>query len=173
MHACFVSNLYKQKYQFLKGSKMSESNYRIKYRKGDFEIDVQGDKDWVENKFREFVEGTVVVGATGEAAPREVGVLPASSLAEFLRVKGNPSKHTDVAIIFSYWLHKKEKMSSYNVDDIEKCYVETRISKVKNIGDLMNRVQGKAYLMPASAKKDGKKAWVITKTGEEYVKQLK
>jgi len=147
----------------------NETNYRLKYRKGDFEVDVQGDKTWVENKFKELTEGKLI-GL--EELPPETKGLP-TSLVEFIRAKGNPSKHPDITIVFSYWLHKKEEMSSYNVDDIEKCYDETRISKPKNIGDLMNRVQGKGYLMPASEKKEGKKAWVITRTGEEYVEQMK
>lgn len=32
---------------------MGETNYRIKYRKGDFEIEIEGDKDWVEKEFKE------------------------------------------------------------------------------------------------------------------------
>ena len=153
-----------------KGCNMGETNYRIKYRKGDFEVEVQGDKAWVEKKFNELTEGKVV--APEEKITPEVKVLP-TSLVEFIKAKGNPSRHTDIAIVFSYWLQKKEKMSSYNVDDIEKRYIEARITKPKNIGDVMNRVQGKGYIMPASKKKDEKKAWVITRTGEEYVEKMK
>lgn len=148
---------------------MSETNYRIRYRKGDFEVEVQGDKDWVEKKFKELTEGKVV---TLEGITPEVEALP-TSLVEFVKAKGNPRKHTDIAIVFSFWLHKKEKMSSFNVDDIERCYTEARIPKPKNIGDLMNRVQGRGYLMPAPKKKDNKKAWIITTSGEKYVKQMK
>ncbi|MCP8309424.1 MAG: hypothetical protein H3Z53_09965 [archaeon] len=148
---------------------MNEINYRIKYRKGDFEVEVQGDKEWVEKKFKELAEGKVVAP---EAPTPEVKVLP-TSLVEFIKAKGNPSEHTDIAILFSYWLHKKEKMGSYNKDDIEKCYTEARITKPMNITDVMNRLQGKGYLMPAPEKKDNKKAWVITRSGEEYVEQMK
>lgn len=146
----------------------NETNYRLKYRKGDFEVDVQGDKTWVENKFKELTEGKLV---TMEEAPPKVEGLP-ESLGEFIRARGNPSKHGDIAIVFSYWLHKKEKMSSYNIDDIEKCYDDTRTRKPKNIGDAMNKAQAKAYLMPASKKKERRKAWVITRAGEEYVEKM-
>lgn len=148
---------------------MSESNYRIKYKKGDFEVDVQGDKAWVEKKFKELTEGEVVAP---EKITPEVKELP-TSLGEFIRAKGNPSGHTDRSMIFSYWLHKKEKTSSYNRTDIANCYSEARIAPPKNITDIMNTNQRKAYLMPASEKKDGLKAWVITRPGEEYVEQMK
>jgi hypothetical protein len=159
---------------------MSEANYRIRYRKGDFEVEVQGDKVWVEGKFKELSEGKIVVSKavateaiTTEAATPQVEELP-TSLAEFVKAKGNPSGHTDLTIVFSYWLHHKEKMSSYNKTDIEKCYSESRIPKPANITDLMNKNQKKGYLMPPpEEKKDKKKAWVITKTGEECVEHMK
>jgi hypothetical protein len=149
--------------------RMSETSYRIRYRKDNFEVEVQGDKEWVEKKFKELTEGKAVALET--TVPK-AGVLP-TSLVEFIKAKGNPSDHTDIAVIFSYWLHKKEKMSSYNKVDIENCYTEARITKPTNTTDVMNRVQGKGYVMPASEKKDKKKAWVITRSGEEYVEQLK
>lgn len=150
-------------------STMNDTNYRIKYRKGDFEVEVQGDKDWVEKKFKELTEGKVVAP---EATTPKVEGIP-TSLVEFVKAKGNPSGHNDIAIIFSYWLHKKQNMSSYNKVDIERCYSEARIPKPANITDVMNKNQGKGYLMPATEKKDKKKAWVITGSGEDYVEQMK
>jgi len=148
---------------------MSEANYRIRYKKGDFEVELQGDKDWVDSKFKELTESKTI----SPAVTSSKGVVPATSLVEFIKAKGNPSDHTDIAIIFSYWLHKKEKMISYNKTDIENCYAKARITKPANVTDLMNRVQGKGYVMPASEKKDNKKAWVITRSGENYVEQMK
>lgn len=148
---------------------MSERNYRIKYRKDDFEVDVQGDKEWVEQKFKELTERKAV-------APKEVPTkteLVSMSLAEFVRTKGNPSRNTDRAIIFSYWLHHRENVTSYNINDIRKCYSDARITPPNNLTDTMNLNQGKGYLMHVSEKKDGKKTWVITQTGEEYVEQMR
>lgn len=148
---------------------MSETSYRIRYRKDNFEVEVQGDKEWVEKKFKELTEDKTIAPQT---IVSKAEVLP-TSLVEFIKNKGNPSSHTDIAIIFSYWLHKKEKIGSYNKDDIENCYTVARITKPKNVSDVMNRLQAKGYLMPANQKKDNKKAWIITKSGEEYVEQLK
>lgn len=149
---------------------MSETNYRLKYRKGDFEVEVQGDKGWVEKKFKELTEQKVSIP---EVTTPEGKALP-MSLVEYVRAKGNPDGHSDLSMIFAYWLHHKRKMSSYNSIDIGNCYSEARITPPKNIPDTMNKNQGKGYLMTASEKKDGRKAWVITHpTGEEYVEQMK
>ncbi|HEX69385.1 MAG TPA: hypothetical protein ENG10_03720 [Candidatus Bathyarchaeota archaeon] len=145
---------------------MVEGTYKIKYRKGDFEIELQGDKEWVERKFQEFIEGKAVTVTAIRAKE-----LP-DSLVEFLRNKGTPRKHTDIAIIFSYWLFHRENMQAYNIDDIAKCYDEARIKMPKNLTDTMNKLQKKGYVKPVG-EKDGKKAWIITQSGEEYVEQMK
>jgi hypothetical protein len=159
---------------------MDDANYRIKYKKRDVEIEVQGDKAWVEKKFKELTERKMAIPEA--ITPEESSThstkalaeeLPAS-LVELIKSKGNPSGHTDLALIFSYWLHHKEKMNSYNKIDIENCYSEARITKPTNATDIMNKNQKKGYLMlPTEKLKDGKKAWVITQTGEEYIEQMK
>jgi len=146
---------------------LDETNYKIRYRKDNFEIELQGDREWVEQKFREFMENKKVeprVITTGAKT------LP-DSLVEFLKSKGNPRSHTDRATVFSYWLFHKENMETYNVDDIAKCYDEARITKPRNLTDTMNRLQAKGYVKP-TGEKEGKKSWVITQSGEEYVEQM-
>lgn len=147
---------------------MAETNYRIRYRKGDFEIEFQGDKEWVEKRFKDFIGEKIVEPI---ALVAKVKALP-DSLVEFLKSKGDPKEHIDRIIVFSYWLFHKENLKSYNVDDIERCYDETRIAKPTNINAFMNELQAKGYLKLAG-EKDGKKAWVITRTGEEYVEKMK
>ncbi|MEM3580195.1 MAG: hypothetical protein QXH40_04985 [Candidatus Bathyarchaeia archaeon] len=146
---------------------MTETSYRFKYKKGDFEIEIQGDKEWVEKKFKEVMGEKIIEPATLIA---KVKALP-DSLVEFLKIKGDPKEHIDRIIVFSYWLFYKENLKSYNVDDIERCYDETRIAKPTNIHAFMNDLQAKGYLKPAG-EKDGKKAWVVTRTGEEYVEKM-
>ncbi|MCX8000384.1 MAG: hypothetical protein N3A69_15765 [Leptospiraceae bacterium] len=147
---------------------MTETSYKIKYRKGDFEIELQGDKEWVEKKFKDFIEEKIVEPT---AIVAKAKALP-DSLVEFLKSKGDPKEHIDRIIIFSYWLFHKENQKSYNVSDIERCYDEARIAKPTNIHAFMNELQAKGFLKPTE-EKDGKKAWVITRTGEEYVEKMR
>jgi hypothetical protein len=158
---------------------MSDANYRIRYKKGDFEIEVQGDKAWVEGKFEELRKDmpTQITPPTflspQTTAPTAVDTKLPSSLAEFIKSKGSPSEHTDIEVLCAYWLLKKENMISYNVADIQNCYDEARIAKPANINGIMNRIQESGYIMAVKEKKDGKKAWVITGTGEKYVQEMK
>jgi len=157
---------------------MSEANYRIRYKKRDFEIEVQGDKAWVEGKFEQ-LKKDMLSKAVMSDSPTSQTTTPiagettlAGSLVEFIRGKGNPRGHTNRAVLFAYWLFKKENMSSYNTTDIEKCFDETRLPKPANTSDVMNRLQAQGFVT-TTAEKDGKKAWVITGTGEQQVEQMK
>jgi len=148
---------------------MNDINYRIKVRKGDFEVEVQGDKDWVEGKFKELTTQEVAISIAKEVAGKG---MPAT-LGEFLDLKGNPSKHTDSVAIFAYWLFQVEKMATFNVQDILDCYNKTRKPKPSNVNQIINQNVTSHIFAEAPEKKDGLKAWVITRTGEEYVEQMK
>lgn len=160
---------------------VDESYYRIKYRKKDFEIEVQGDKEWVEKKFEALTNAgyhentSTATKSTNEASPDANPTQvtnPELSVVEFLRSKGNPKTHTDRVLVFCYWLHYFKKIDSYNVKDIETCYSEARIIQPKNLSDSLNKVQKKGYIMPVSDEKEKMKTWVITQSGEEYINSL-
>lgn len=155
---------------------MSETNYRIKYRKGDFEVDVQGDKDWVEAKFKELTTKEItIVGAKVpkiEGAKIEEVALP-SSLAEFIRQKGSPSRHSDLVTIFGYWLFHKRGIRVFNRIDIETCYSDARIPESTNTAQIINGAQGMGYFRREEERKENLIAWTITPTGEKHVEQMK
>lgn len=160
----------------MEGYNMSETNYRIKYKKGNFEVEVQGDKDWVEAKFKELTTKEItIVGAKVpkiEGAKIEEMTLP-SSLAEFIRQKGSPSRHSDLVIIFGYWLFHKRGIRVFNRIDIEACYSDARIPESTNTAQMINGAQAAGYLRREGERKDGKIAWTITPTGEKQVEQMK
>lgn len=147
---------------------MSETNYRIRYRKDNFEVEVQGDKEWVEKKFEELTSKQISI----VEERHEVKGMP-GTLGEFLDMKGDPKKHTDITAIFAYWLFKVEHMESFNVKDILDCYDRTRKTKPANTNETINGNVERHIFEVAKEKKDGFKAWVITRTGEEYVEQMK
>lgn len=150
---------------------MSENSYRIKYRKGDFEVDVQGDKEWVEQKFKELTESKLI--HKKEIPPESKEMVLPSSLAEFVRQKGNPSRHTDLITIFGYWLFHKLNTRAFNKRDIESCYADTRISESSNTSQQINNVQASGYFRRVAEEKDSLTAWTITPTGEDYVEEMK
>ena len=150
-----------------------DNSFRIRIKKGDFEIEVQGDKKWVEEKLKELMKIEITSPSSLSVLPSPIPSGLPDSIVEFLKLKGNPNTHTEITMIFSYWLTKKEKTKIFNFLDIERCYEEALISKPANITDVMNANQRKGYLRASPEKKDGKKAWIMTLTGERYVEQMK
>jgi predicted nucleotidyltransferase component of viral defense system len=163
-------------YNVIKGGfKMLETRYVIKYRKNDLEIEVQGDKAFVEEKFKELFElnpfeirreNDIASPALSQSEGRRQ-----VSLAEFLKSK-NPKSHGDKILVFGYYLEKVMGESSFNMDDIEKCYIQARISKTKNFPQYIAQLIRDGSLMEAEEKKDNKKAWILTDSGLKYVENL-
>ena len=152
-----------------------KQHYRIKIKKGDLEIEVQGDKKWVEAKFKELsdeMKSIKLVDFTQPPTPSDPtpSGLP-DSISEFLKQKGSPKTHTDRAMVFSYWLSKKKNTFSYNSVDIDQCFQEALIAKPANTNDRMNSNQKKGFLLRAPDK-DDLKTWRITSSGEEYVQNM-
>lgn len=147
---------------------MDSIPYKIGFRRGDFEIILQGDKDWVELKFKDLMSREFEVKNL-----EKQNINPANdTLGEFLDRKGNPEKHTDVVAIFAYWNFKKEGLEAFNVKDIINAYDKTRRPKPSNPNQIINQNVSTHIFAEAKEKKDNLKAWVITRTGENYVEQL-
>lgn len=146
------------------------TGYRIKLRQGDYEVEVQGDKDWVETKFSELTNQKVILPLQPDVNDKKI---ISETIGEFLDLKGDPSKHTDAVVTFAYWLFKVENISSFNVQDILNCYDSTRKVKPSNVNQIVNQNVASHLLADAPEKKDNLKAWVITRKGEEYVEQMK
>ncbi len=148
---------------------MDDLHYKIRVKKADFEVEVQGDKQWVEEKFRELSEG---VHMTPEESVEKVEQIP-ETLVELLEQKGNPQKHTELVTVFAFWLLKAKKIESFNAKDIVSCYDRTRRVKPKNTNQIINANVRSNLFAEANEKKDGYKAWFVTHTGEEFVENLK
>jgi hypothetical protein len=148
---------------------LSSITYRLRVKRADFEVEVQGDRDWVEKKFKELTTERIIIPAPenieAESMPETIG--------EFLDLKGNPSKHTDSVAVFAYWLFKVEKVETFNVQDILSCYDRTRKAKPSNVNQIINQNVASHFFADAPERKDSLKAWVITRKGEEYVEQMK
>jgi hypothetical protein len=152
---------------------MEGLTYKIKLKKDNFEVEVQGDKDWVENKFTEL---TSLKGQEGQKKGEEkriiIGEMPAT-IVEFFELKGNPKRHADIAVSCAYWLSKVKNVQFFNAKDIEDCYDEIKEPKPRNMNDVLDSNIEKRWFGEHSGLKNGKKAWEILRTGIEYVEQMK
>jgi len=127
--------------------------YRIRIKKGNVEVEVEGDKDFVEkhigelknelSRFREMPveDGEKLIEKTNEG-------LGDMSLAEFYKLK-SPKDHNETVMIFVYWMTEKENKEEITPRDIDKCYSKIGVPKPANIPDIMKKLASgkKAYIV--------------------------
>lgn len=95
------------------------------------------------------------------------------SLAEFLRRK-NLKSDADRTICIAYFIEMVESRSEeegVNSKDITVGFRNARCAVPSNVSDQLGRCAGRG-LIQGGGKKDGRKAWTLTNTGIEYVKNL-
>lgn len=90
---------------------------------------------------------------------------------EFLATK---DAHTEVkkVLVFGYYLEHTEGLESFNAVDLISVFRSSKERPPKNINDVVNKnINPGKFIMDAAEKKDDKKAWVLTSTGEKYVEE--
>lgn len=90
------------------------------------------------------------------------------SVKEFLLAK-KVSSAMEKTLALAYYLEHIEHIASFNINDIVNAFQAARERVPANPNDMVNKNIAKALLMEASEMKDGKKAWVLTATGEKFV----
>lgn len=90
------------------------------------------------------------------------------SAKEFLIGK-NISSELQRVVALAFYLERQEGLSSFNVSDLEAAFRQAREKLPKNMNDAVNKNIARGFLMEAAGKKDSKKAWQLTATGERYV----
>ena len=101
------------------------------------------------------------------------GISPASKLKkqsarEFLITK-NASSESLKVLVFAYFLEQNDGLQSFNVSDLDAAFRSAREAPPKNLNDAVNKCVARGFLMEAREKKDAKKAWQLTSTGERFV----
>jgi len=155
---------------------MSEENFRIRIRKGDIEIEIEGKKDFVEKhyqKLKEEILGIPIdiekhVAKSKAKKEKEKDKQLLISLPEFYKEK-NPKSHPDKTLVFAYWLTKKENIEEFQASDILECYDKARIRKPANIRDVLGQVSTatRALLLRSSQKGE----YTLSLTGMTYVEE--
>lgn len=90
------------------------------------------------------------------------------SIKEFLVTKkvDDDVKRT---LAIAYFLEHIEKNTSVNTDDLKKAFNLAKCPPPTNINDKVNMNIKNAHMMEAAEKKDSKKAWILTATGEQFI----
>ena len=72
-------------------------------------------------------------------------------------------------LLIAYYIEKITRVTSFNIDDIEKTYRSAKEQIPTNLNDKINKNIGKGFLMEAVEKKNNKKAWELTSLGEKSI----
>lgn len=91
-----------------------------------------------------------------------------SSAKEFLMTKELKSE-TQKVLALGYFLEYMEGMESFNVTDLEAVFRSAKERRPKNMNDAVNKNIKRGFLMEAAGKKESKKAWCLTSTGEKHL----
>lgn len=90
------------------------------------------------------------------------------SIKEFILSK-KPKDDVQRTLVIGYYLEKYESFSSFNAKNLENGFRKAKETVPKNINDKVNLNIKNGHMMEAREKKDNKKAWVLTASGERFV----
>jgi hypothetical protein len=90
------------------------------------------------------------------------------SIREFMLSK-NPKNEMQKTLAIGYYLEKYDDLSSFNAKDLENGFRRAKEKIPGNINYQVIRNIQKGYMMEAEEKKDKRKAWYLTNSGEKYV----
>jgi hypothetical protein len=114
-------------------------------------------------KLEEYFSGTGLI-----SAPK----IKKLSAKEFLMTKSIKAD-TQKVLALGYFLEHMEGLASFNVPDLEVVFRLAKEKLPKNMNDAVNKNITRGFLMEAEGKKDSKKAWCLTSTGERYIENEK
>lgn len=90
------------------------------------------------------------------------------SIKEFLKEK-KPKGFTQIALAIGFYYEIYEGLTSFNTKDLEEGFGSSKEPPPKNLNDTANLNVKSGYMMECKERKDNKKAWVLTQSGEDYV----
>lgn len=103
-------------------------------------------------------------------AARRSAVPKKMSAKEFLLTKTFKSE-VEKTLLLAYYLERVGDMPSFNINDVVSIFQAAKEKKPVNPSDAVAKNVARGFLMDASERKDGKKAWTLTSTGEKYVEE--
>lgn len=136
--------------------------FRIRVRKGELELEVQGTENFVVDQYDKL--NRLLHLEQDQMILEEKKM----SLGEFLD-KMQPKAHTEEIIIFAYYSEKMLQELYFNVADISELYSKSKIKSPANINDTINALVRKGLLIESDEEKGNLKCWTISRSGIELV----
>lgn len=100
--------------------------------------------------------------------PLSPAVTKKLSIKEFL-LETPPGNDVQRTLAIGYFLETRGGMASFTSAELEKGYRDAKETMPTNIGVNIKRCIGHGHMMEAEEKKNNKTAYVITRSGEQFV----
>jgi hypothetical protein len=154
--------------------------YRIKIVRGENQFEVEGDKKFVLDMLakrddfqetpttREKLSTSPIIPVAQKASATGKNV----SVGEFIRQLGF-TKHTEMVLAFGYFLEKMAGQKSFTPADINTCYYEAKLESSNTSQMIIQNIRSGRMMQARKGEKEGKKAYTLTQTGEEFIEKRK
>ena len=117
--------------------------YRLKFKQGDTEFEIEGDRNYVSKTYQEMKE---VLGLFQPAKPVLAGDARSTKSVKVVHLKSSAGKsasprefidryglkrHVDIVLAFGYFLEKTRGLKTFTGADINTCYYEAKVEPLK------------------------------------------
>lgn len=154
---------------------------KIKMKYHDFELEVEGEESFVENKIRDIPSvldrllltnnNVYINDSSTKESPKSLNISKASerqSLNSFVKEKGF-CNDMDLVLGVVYYLEIYDGKEYFTSKDIKECLKKGKFSSNMNIADIINKNIRKGYLEEQSEKQEGFKSFIMLNDGKDYI----
>ncbi len=147
-------------------------SYKIKLRTDGFELEIEGDREFVESKLSDLGWLDELFGKLGSAEIPAAKILKTGgekpAFTEFANLV-TPKKNWEKFLTIAYYLYKWEDRD-ITYEDVEKFYKRIRWPMPGNSRDVMSNLIKEGY-MEEAGKLNDRKAFRILQKGIRYVEE--
>jgi len=152
---------------------MATGKYRIKIVREGMEFEAEGDRSFVLKMLDRFEEGkTETKIESPSKSPKGPKLYDPQkkriSVGEFIQQIG-VKKHTDIVLAFGYYLEKYSGVTEFTPADINACYYDSKMDSSNTSQMLIQNIK-RHRIMEAKRGKSKKRSYVLTNTGENFIK---
>ncbi len=152
---------------------------RIRVRDGDKELEIEGDKNYIDHMLKRFAfigfqksQHDSLEEKEYPKAPVHAKLSVKMSPAEFVQ-QNQIKKHTNLVLGFGYYLEKLKGMEKFSPGDINTCYYEAKLDPSNTSQMIILNIKA-GFLMGAKGSgkgAGGKKYYTLTQSGMQYVEK--
>ncbi|MEO0280268.1 MAG: hypothetical protein ABIN23_05055 [candidate division WOR-3 bacterium] len=147
--------------------------YLIRIKEGDLELEIQGDRDFVERKFKEFLKTFFKKFPEKkyiEKEKYEEGDLEKTKdYFKNFKIKSN----TEKMLLAARFHYENFGRKSFTLSDIKSIYKIMKWKISKNPSTFLQKFREKNFIYSLPKKRNGKPLYVLTEKGLEFTESLR